>query len=457
MRSRRPKVLHEICGRAMILWPIVAATQAGADRVVVVDGPDRALAGYLPADVAVAVQEHARGTADAVRAAAEHVRADAPVLVLSGDVPLIEPALLLGLLEAHLAAGAAATITTLTLEDPGLYGRVVRGADGAIERIVETKVAGDASSSELAIREVNAGLYAFQGAALLDALQVIGADNAQGEYYLPDAIAVLHGAGAKVTAYETAHADALRGVNDRVELAAVRAIAQRRILEGHMRAGVTVVDPASTSVDVDVEIGMDTVIEPGCSMRGATRIGESCVIGPLTTVIDAVLGDEVTVAHSYLRACTVGDRASVGPFAYLRPDAILEERSKVGTFVEIKGSRIGPGAKVPHLSYIGDAEIGEGTNMGACTVTANYDGRHKHRTRIGAHVKGGVDTTFVAPVTVGDGAWTAAGSVVTEDVPEGALAIGRARQRNIDGYAERRAVAEGRAAAEGRPDGPATG
>jgi bifunctional UDP-N-acetylglucosamine pyrophosphorylase / glucosamine-1-phosphate N-acetyltransferase len=438
MRSRTPKMLHEICGRPMIDWTVGAAVEAGADKVVVVGSPDGALDGRLPDGVVLAVQPLANGTGGAVLAAAGELDGDGPVVVLNGDAPLVTPAALGALVDAHAQSGAAATIVTMMLDDPSGYGRVVRGADGGVERVVETKRPGDATDEELAIAEVNAGVYAFDRAALLDALGRVGADNAQGELYLPAALALLRTDGARVGALAVDDPSLMLGVNDRVELARVRLIAQQRIHEAHMRAGVTIVDPATTTIDVDVRIGMDTVIEPSTFLRGATTVGERCTVGPMTTAIDAKLGDEVTVVHSYLTGCEVRAGATVGPFAYLRPGALLRERSKAGTFVEIKNSDIGEGAKVPHLSYVGDADVGPGTNLGAATITANYDGRNKHRTTIGANVRTSVDTTLVAPVTVGDDAYTGAGSVVTEDVPPGALAIARARQTNIDDYAERR-------------------
>jgi bifunctional UDP-N-acetylglucosamine pyrophosphorylase/glucosamine-1-phosphate N-acetyltransferase len=325
----------------------------------------------------------------------------------------------------------------MELDDPTGYGRIVRGADGSIERVVETKDPARASAEELTLREVNSGVIAFEAGALDRALQALEADPDAGEVFLPDTLPVLRAAGHTVAAHRVVDASLTLGVNDRVDLATVTAIAQRRIHEAHQRAGVTIVDPGSTLIDVDVQIGADTVLEPGCFVRGATRIGGGCRVGPLSTLIDVVLGDEVTVAHSYLTNCEVRSGASVGPFAYLRPGTLLEEGSKAGTFVEMKNSHIGRGTKVPHLSYIGDADVGEQTNLGAGTITANYDGHAKHRTTIGSRVKGGVDTSFIAPVKVGDGAWTAAGSVVTDDVPDDALAVARARQRNVEGYAAR--------------------
>jgi bifunctional UDP-N-acetylglucosamine pyrophosphorylase/glucosamine-1-phosphate N-acetyltransferase len=361
------------------------------------------------------------------------------VLVLSGDVPLVTGELLRALTEHHRAEGAAATVATMELEDPSGYGRIVRDAYGGVERIVETKTAGDATSEELRLREVNAGIYVFAADGLADALRQVGSDNAQGEYYLPDVLAILRAEGGRIAAHRTGDVEHLWGVNDRIDLANVRAVVQRRILERLMRDGVTVVDPASTLVEADVSVGADTVIEPSCFLRGDTTIGEGCRVGPLTTLIDVTLGDEVKVPHSYLQSCEVRSGASVGPFAYLRPGTLLRERSKAGTFVEIKNSDIGEGSKVPHLSYIGDADVGADTNLGAATITANYDGQRKHRTTIGRGVKTSVDTTLVAPVTVGDDAYTGAGSVITRDVPEGALGIARARQSNVEGYAARRA------------------
>jgi bifunctional UDP-N-acetylglucosamine pyrophosphorylase / glucosamine-1-phosphate N-acetyltransferase len=438
MRSAVPKVLHPLCGRPIIAWPVLAAQRAGARRVVVVDNPGRKLEGHLPDGVEIAVQEAPNGTADAVAAAAGHFDDESTVVVINGDVPLITPEELTALVQAHEASGAAATMATMELDDPGQLGRVLRDADGNVERVVEAKTPGDATAEELAIREANTGVYAFQGGHLRATLRQLDSDNAQGELYLPDVLPRLKAAGEPVAAHVVTDPTITLGVNDRVELARVREIAQRRIHERHQRAGVTIVDPGSTLIDVDVTIGQDTVIEPSSFLRGTTEVGADCVIGPLTTLIDSELGDGVTVPHSYLNRARVEDGGTVGPFAYLRPGAHLHRRAKAGTFVEIKNSEIGEGTKVPHLSYIGDADVGEATNIGAGNITANYDGRHKHRTRIGSRVKTSVDTMFVAPVTVGDDAYTGAGSVITKDVPPGALGIARERQTNIEGYAERR-------------------
>ena len=437
MKSATPKVLHPICGRPMIEWPIAAAQEAGVGRVVVVDGPKRGLADHLPDGVEVAIQEEPNGTGDAVRCAQHHIGAGDTVLVLYGDVPLITADAISALADAHESKGAAATMATMELEDPRGYGRVVRGADGSVERVVETKTPGDATPEEEAIREVNTGIYAFAGGDLLTALQSLTSDNAQGELYLPDVLPLLRAEGKQVAAHVVTDPTLTLGVNSRVELAEVRRLAQRRLHEAHSLNGVTIVDPASTVIEAGVEIGRDTIVEPSTFLRGATKIGERCEIGPLTTLIDTTTGDETRVVHSYLDGAELGSQVSVGPFAYLRPKAHLHDRAKAGTFVEIKNSEVGEGTKVPHLSYIGDADVGAGSNLGAGTITANYDGANKHRTTIGAGVRVSVHTSFVAPVRVGDNAYTGAGSVITDDVPPGALGIARERQRNIEGYAER--------------------
>jgi len=423
MRSKLPKALHELCGAPMVLWPVRAALAAGAERVVVVDSPQRALEGVLPAGVELAVQERPNGTGGAVLAAVSHLAPDpdATVVVLSGDVPLVSAEAIAGLIRSHRENGAAATMVTTILDDPSGYGRVLRDSSGALERVVETKEGGDSTPEQRQIKEVNTGIYAFDARALSETLPKLSTDNAQGELYLPQVFDLLGAAGSALAAYPVDDERLVLGVNDRVALARVTRLAQEAINERHMRAGVGIVDPSATVIDVDVQIGADTVIEPFTTIKGRTTIGEGCV-----------------VRHSYLVDCTLEDGASVGPFGYLRPGSVLRRGAKVGTFVEVKNSDLGAGAKVPHLSYIGDADVGERTNLGAGTITANYDGHEKHRTKIGSGVRGGVDTSFVAPVVVGDDAYTAAGSVVTKDVPAGALAVARARQENIEGFAEQR-------------------
>jgi bifunctional UDP-N-acetylglucosamine pyrophosphorylase / glucosamine-1-phosphate N-acetyltransferase len=442
MRSSLPKMLHPVCGRAMVAWPIVAAREAvgGEWNVVAIDSPKGNSVPGLPDKVRIVTQPEPDGTGGAARAALPLIEEAETVLVLSGDVPLISAETISALLEAHAASGAAATMLTIELDDPGSYGRVLRNGDGEVERVVEAKAAGDATAEQLAIREVNAGTYAFQAAPLAEALSRLSNDNAQGEYYLPDVLPALRETGHDVAAHLTDDLAVTMGVNDRADLAAVETEARRRILDRHMRAGVTIVDPASTWIDVEVEIAADARIEPGTSLRGLTAVGAGCTVGPLTTLIDSQLGEAVDVPHSYLVECRVGDGANVGPFAYLRPGAELAAGAKAGTFVEIKNSRIGEGAKVPHLAYVGDAEVGAGSNLGAGSITANYDGFRKNRTTIGENVRIGVDTMLIAPVEVGDGAYTGAGAVIKGDVPEGALAVSENEQRNIEGYADRKAA-----------------
>jgi bifunctional UDP-N-acetylglucosamine pyrophosphorylase/glucosamine-1-phosphate N-acetyltransferase len=440
MRSATPKLAHDLCGWPLIQWPVEAARAAGAARVIVVVSEEAPLDGALPHGVLSATQATANGTGGAVLAAAPQIEGADSVIVLNGDVPLVDEALLRELAAEHQQSGAAATMVTIELDDPRGYGRVLRDADGVVERVVETKDAGEASATELEVREVNTGVFAFKADVLLEQLAQVPAVGE--EIYLPGVLPLIRAAGGLLATFAAADSALLLGVNDRAQLAAVRAEAQRRIQERHMLAGVTIVQPSSTSIDVGVKIAPDTSIEPCTQLLGDTRIGTAASIGPHTTVIDSLLGDGVRVLHSHLVDCELRDGATVGPFAYLRPGALLRERAKAGTFVEIKNSDVGARTKVPHLSYVGDADIGEDTNLGAGSITANYDGYAKHRTKIGARVRGSVDTSYVAPVTVGDDAWTAAGSVITGDVPPGALAVARSRQRNVEGYAERRKDAE---------------
>jgi bifunctional UDP-N-acetylglucosamine pyrophosphorylase/glucosamine-1-phosphate N-acetyltransferase len=439
MRSDLPKVLHEICGRPMVAWPILAAKEAGAGRICVIVSPDRDLSSALPDGTETIVQPEADGTGGALRAASDVVGDSETVVILSGDHPLVSAPIIDELISTHRETGAAATVMTTEMEDPGSYGRIVRGSDGDIERIVEAKAPGDATPEELAIKEVNAGTYAFAGPSLAEALGRLDNDNAQGEYYLGDVLPMLRESGLKVAAYRAPDPGVNLGINDRADLARVADETRRRILTAHMRAGVTIEDPGATWIDADVEIAPDTTILPGTTLRGRSSVGTGSAIGPMTTLIDSRIGERASVIHSYLTSCEVADEAKVGPFTYLRPDARIGRGAKAGTFVEIKNSDIGAGAKVPHLSYIGDTDVGEGSNLGASTVTANYDGRSKNRTTIGKKVFTGVDTTFVAPVEVGDEAYTGAGSVITDDVPPGALGISRAEQRNIEGYAGKKA------------------
>jgi bifunctional UDP-N-acetylglucosamine pyrophosphorylase/glucosamine-1-phosphate N-acetyltransferase len=440
MRSSEPKVLHPVCGRPMVAWPILAAREAGAGRIAVIVSPDRDLSPGLPEGTETVVQPEADGTGGAIRAALPLVEASETVVVLSGDHPLVSAEVISALLDTHAESGAAATVMTTVLEEPGSYGRIVRDPGGDLERIVEAKAPGDATPEQLEIREVNTGTYVFAAGPLAEALNRIGNENAQGEYYLGDTLPLVREGGHRIAAHLAADEAVNLGINNRLDLARAETEARRRILEAHMLAGVTVRDPASTWIDADVTLGADVTLEPGTTLRGRTSVGSGTVAGPNTTLIDTTLGEHVSAPHSYLVECDVLDGCTIGPFAYVRPRTVLREGAKAGAFTELKNADIGAGSKVPHLAYVGDAEVGADSNLGAGTITANYDGFRKNRTVIGDHVRIGVDTMLVAPVEVGDGAYTGAGAVVREDVPPGALAVSDNDQRNIEGFAERKAT-----------------
>jgi bifunctional UDP-N-acetylglucosamine pyrophosphorylase / glucosamine-1-phosphate N-acetyltransferase len=435
MRSEAAKVLHPVCGRPMVLWVAEAARGAGAGRVVCITRPGEGVAERLDGRVEIAEQVDGEGTGSAVLAAREAIEASDSVVVLSGDHPLVSRETIAGMVETHRAQHAAATILTTDKIDPAGYGRIVRRDDGSIERIVETKHAQDVDPEILAIGEINIGAYVFAAGDLLAALEDVA--EVRGERYLPEVVPLLIDKGRPVVPHPTDDVLSARGVNTRVDLMEVEALARQRIVRDHAIAGVTFTSPQTVTIDAEVQIGQETVIGPGVSLHGSTQIGERCEIGPHTTVTDATLGAEITVSHAVLLGCRVADRVTIGPFAYLRPGADIGEGAKIGTYVEIKNSRIGAGAKVPHLSYIGDADIGDGANVGASSITANYDGRQKHRTTIGKGARTGIHTSFIAPVVVGDDAYTGAGSVISEDVPDGALGISRPPQKNIEGWARR--------------------
>ncbi len=436
MRSSLPKVMHPVCGRPMVAWPILAATAAGAGRVVVIVSPSHDLSAVLPAGAETVVQPEANGTGGAIRAALDHIADAGSVIVLSADVPLISAETITALLLAHRECGAGATVMTVEIDDPAGYGRIVRDPSGDVREIVETKHSEGVAPEVLATREINSGTYVFEAAPLAAALAKITDDNEAGEYFLPDVLPLMRAEGLRVCAHIADDPNVNLGVNTRADLALVAAKARERIVRAHMLAGVTVIDPGSTWVEADVEIEADAVIEPGTYLRGKTRVAGGAKVGPNSTVTDSRIGTGATVLQSVLVEAEVGDGASVGPFSYLRPGARLAAGAKAGAFVEIKNSEIGKDAKVPHLSYIGDSEIGPGANVGAGTITANYDGRSKHRTRIGKDARIAVNNSLVAPVEVGDGAYTGAGAVIRSDVPPGALAVTDAAQRNIEDYAK---------------------
>jgi bifunctional UDP-N-acetylglucosamine pyrophosphorylase/glucosamine-1-phosphate N-acetyltransferase len=434
MHSHLPKVLHRVCGKPMVQWVADAAREAGAERVLCVVRPGEGVADGLPDGIEAVEQHEGEGTAAAVLAARGTIEGGS-LVILSGDQPLVTAEQIAGLRAAQQADGAAATLLTTDQLDPSGYGRIVRDADGRFKEIVETKRTEGLPSTVLAIREVNLGTYAFDAAALFTALDEVGLTD--GELYLTGALPALMGHGRVVTTHATDDAAIALGVNDRAGLMRVEESAQRRILDGHARAGVTFLQPATTRVETDVTIGADTTIGPGVSLLGATRVSEGCEIGPHTTLQDATVGAGASVKQAYVVEAEIGPGATIGPFSYLRPGTVVGEGAKVGAFVEVKNSEIGAGAKVPHLSYIGDADVGEKANLGASTITANYDGRKKHRTKIGKNAKTGIHTSLVAPVDVGDRSYTGAGSVITGDIPEGALGIARERQKNVEGYADR--------------------
>ncbi|AEF41924.1 bifunctional UDP-N-acetylglucosamine diphosphorylase/glucosamine-1-phosphate N-acetyltransferase GlmU [Hoyosella subflava] len=444
MKSDLPKVLHTMCGRSMIGHALTAADAIDPGALVAVVGHQRELVGrevkavaeLLDRDIAVAVQEEQNGTGHAVESGLKALPDDfdGTVLVTAGDVPLLDGATLSELLATHRAgAGATVTVLTFTVAQPRGYGRIVREADGSLSAIVEEA---DATDEQRAITEVNAGVYAFDARHLRSALQDLSSDNAQGELYLTDVIEIARSRDLAVRALHVGDAALVAGVNDRVQLAALRKEMNRRIVEHWMREGVSVIDPDTTWIDVSVRLGRDATLLPGVQLYGATLIGDRAEIGPDTTLTDVTVGEDARVVRSHGERSTIGASSMIGPFAYLRPKSLIGDHAKIGTYVETKNVDIGAHSKVPHLTYVGDASIGEHTNIGASSVFVNYDGVNKTRTIVGSHVRAGSDTMFVAPLHVGDGAYTGAGTVLREDVPPGALAISGGRQRNIEGWVD---------------------
>lgn len=456
MKSATPKVLHEICGRSLVGHVLAAAGELSPQELVVVVGHAReqvkahlaktgaetgaktgtgAKAGA--AAVRTVVQEHQNGTGHAVRIALEELggSVEGTVVVVCGDTPLLSGATLTALAATHHGDSNAVTVLTAEVPDATGYGRIVRDAEGAVTGIVEHK---DASEELRAIREINSGVFAFDGQLLAEALKKVRTDNSQGEEYLTDVLGILREAGHRVGASVAGDHREIAGINNRVQLAEARRILNDRLLTRAMLDGVTIVDPATTWVDVTVTFGQDALVHPGTQLTGATHIGEGAEVGPNTRLKDTHVGAGARVDNTVSDSARVGEGANVGPYAYLRPGSRLGAKSKVGTYVETKNASIGEGTKVPHLSYVGDATIGEHTNIGAASVFVNYDGENKHHTTVGSHCKTGSDNMFVAPVTIGDGAYTAAGSVITKDVPPGSLAVARGQQRNIEGWVARK-------------------
>ena len=456
MKSKTAKVLHPLCGRSMVGHVLSAALAVDPTYLVAVIGHGREEVGPhitdLVPDALLAVQETQEGTGHAVRVAMDRLREThgstaGTVVVMYGDTPLLEGRTVAALVADHTVSGRAVTVLTGEVPDPYGYGRVVRDGAGDVLAIVEEK---DADPDQAAIREVNSGVYAFDGEFLAAALGELRNDNAKSEYYLTDVVGIARARGAAVGAHLTDDVLQTEGANDRAQLAALAAHLNRRTLDRWMRDGVTIVDPATTWVDVTVALEPDVTLLPGVQLLGATVVAEDAVVGPDSTLKDVEVGRGAKVVRTHAELAVIGAEAQVGPFSYLRPGTVLESGGKIGAFVETKNARIGEGAKVPHLSYVGDAEIGEGTNIGAGTIVANYDGVAKHRTRVGRHARTGSNNTFIAPVVIGDGAVTGGGTVVREDVPPGALAVSAGPQRNLEGWVERRrpGSAGARAAAE---------
>lgn len=449
MRSSIPKVLHELAGRSLVGHAVAAAQELKPDHLSVVIGHGRDLVAAHLDEVAptasTVVQEEQLGTGHAVGVALEQLpELDGVVVVTYGDVPLLTGQTLHALMDAHVTQGNAVTVLTAKVADPTGYGRIVRGADGEVHAIVEHK---DASDDVRAIAEINSGIYAFDAAVLRSGLSRLTTDNSQGELYLTDVLAFARDDGGRTGAFVTDDPWQTEGVNDRVQLAAMTRELNRRLLRRWMREGVTMIDPESTWIDVTVTLDRDVVLRPGVQLRGSTRIAAGAEVGPDSTLYDTIVGSGASVVRSHASGAEIGPDAVVGPFTYLRPGAVLEARAKAGAFVEIKASTVGTGAKVPHLSYVGDATIGEGANVGAGTIVANYDGLGKYHTNVGRHSFIGSDSVLVAPVDIADGSYVAAGSTVTAGTEPGELAVARSRQRNIAGWVEHRRAGTATAAA----------
>lgn len=437
MKSATPKVLHRIGGRTLVGHAIAAARAARPDHLAVVVRHERDLVAAHIAEVdpgaVIADQDEIKGTGRATECALAALpgQLDGTILVTYGDVPLLATETLEDLLEAHAASGSAVTVITAHLDDPTGYGRILRGDDGAVVGIVEQK---DATAEQRSITEINSGIYAFEASVLVEALAQVGTDNAQGEKYLTDVLAIARSAGGRVSAHVVEDLWQTEGVNDRVQLARLGRELNRRVTERWMREGVTIVDPATTWIDTDVTIGRDATILPNTQLLGATSIGAQATVGPDTTLTDTEVGQGAEVKRTEAQLAVIGAGATVGPFSYLRPGTELGANGKIGGFVETKNAKIGEGAKVPHLTYAGDATIGEGANIGAGTIFANYDGVAKHHTTVGRHSFVGSDSVLIAPVTIADGAYVAAGSALTGDVGPGEIAVARGRQRNVAGW-----------------------
>ena len=439
MKSQLPKVLHSIAGRTLLGHVLAAVDSLSPNQVRVVVGSGREKVEAHLAEVAPKIttvfQEHRGGTGHAAQLALEGIKATGTILILAGDTPMLTGDSLAQLVQGHQAGGFTASVLTAEHPEPTGYGRIIRGDDGSLLRIVEER---DADDFEKAIEEINSGVYVFDAAKLSGAIGKLRNDNSQGELYLTDVLEILRNDGGKIAAVCIEDFTELLGVNDRVQLAEAEALLRDRINENLMLSGVTIVDPLNTWVSVESTIAQDVTLLPGTVIGGKSTIASGAIIGPRTMLIDCSVASGAQVKESHATGAIIGENANVGPYTYLRPGTNLAANTRVGAFVEMKNSTLGEGSKVPHLSYVGDATIGEGTNIGAATIFVNYDGVEKHHTTIGDQVRIGSDSMLVAPVTIGDGAYTAAGSVITEDVPAGAMGVGRAKQRNVLGWVLRK-------------------
>lgn len=436
MRSKLPKVLHKVGGKSMLQHVIDAADVAGASEKIVIVGHEAELVeAMVGAQGKIALQAEQLGTGHAVMQTKEALAGfTGTAMILCGDTPLLDGEELKKFYAAHLASGAAATVLTAVLDDPFGYGRIVRDADGNVQGIVEQK---DATEEQKLIKEINTGIYCIECPLMFEVLATLTCDNAQGEYYLTDVLSKLNAAGKKVGGVVTEDSDMVMGINSRKQLAEAESVMRQRILDKLMDQGVTIMDPASTFIESGVKIGQDTVIYPFTWLEGTTEIGEDCEIGPNVRLTNVKVGDKNHLQFVYGHDCAVGSEVTAGPYVHLRPDTVISDKVKIGNFVEVKNSNIGVGTKLPHLTYIGDSDIGSGVNMGCGCITVNYDGKKKYRTVIEDHAFVGCNTNLVAPVTVKAGSYVGAGSTITKEVPENSLAIARAKQKNIEGWAEK--------------------
>jgi bifunctional UDP-N-acetylglucosamine pyrophosphorylase / glucosamine-1-phosphate N-acetyltransferase len=436
MKSKLYKVLHPVCGKPMVQHVVDQVSNLHIENIVTIIGHGaETVKAQLGDKSAYALQEQQLGTAHAVIQASDVLGdKEGTTIVVCGDTPLIKVETIESLFQHHLENGAKASVLTAVADDPTGYGRIIRNASGHVEKIVEHK---DATDAERQIAEINTGTYCFDNQALFNALKNVSNDNVQGEYYLPDVIEILKKQGETVVAYQTEDFHETLGVNDRVALAEAEAIMRKRINEKHMRNGVTIIDPQNTYIDSEVQIGRDTIIYPGTTLKGLTVIGEDCMIGPNSEIDHCVVGNDTVIKQSVAHHSSIGAEVNIGPFAHIRPESAISDEVKIGNFVEIKNSQFGKGSKASHLSYIGDAEVGSNVNLGCGSITVNYDGKNKFLTKIEDNVFVGCNSNLVAPVTVGKGAYIAAGSTITEDVPGEALSIARARQVNKENYVQK--------------------